>query len=303
MNNLDFKNNFWTDVVNLTKLTWIKISAVYIILTIAFYILILGATLYVFKSIGIEKLFDFQDLSKFEQIGESMQNLLSSDMMKWFFIAYAAIILIMLIPGAWYNNLMFQITNDQVKKENLSFGQLISNSFNKKVLSTVLLIITLYIIMIIGFGLIALCTAFLGGFSFFIFLAAFIFMFKFLLVVPAFVLSDKSITESYEFSFKHMTNKRCLKIFLYIVVIYICLFVVLILISAIGFSMFDYTDLLTQQNNGFGFESIIQLIFQFAIGGIMASFFYSMMSGLYYRYELTNIETTEDSNNADALTK
>jgi hypothetical protein len=125
---------------------------------------------------------------------------------------------------------------------------------------------------------------FLGGFLGFV-LAFFVaaFLLRFSVSIPAVCHSNRSIIDSFGFSYRNVTWRRAFKLLLTAIICCIALFVLAIVL---GLAMSGFS--------GSSMGIFVSQILQMVIMSIMGAFIYSGMSTLYFRY-------SEDQSDEDNL--
>lgn len=282
-----FKKEIFNYVFKLTGKTWVKITFSQLILTLVMLVfgVIVGLTAYASGPLaGL-----FENPQTFNN-PEEIQNLLSSSAFTEMFTAGFIIIMlififIILFVGSWLYNFAFITADMNVKGKNADFMTILRLSFNGGILKIIGSSILLYLISAIAYAIAFYTASFSSILCFFLVLFVSVFIYKFTLVLPAYVIGGKSLSESFSYSYKHITWLRALKLFGASILAIIILFLIAMIIGLIAmlFAMIPFLG------------PLIQLAINTVFGGIMMALFVSVMVGLYYRYA-DNINLEEEDN-------
>jgi len=184
--------------------------------------------------------------------------------------------------GSWFINFMLILSQDTLTMGKASVGDAFKKSFNRDVLKIVglniLLTILFLFLYLISFMLIKINFIFLALGM----LVTFFIMLRFTASMGAIVHGQMGIAEAMSFSWKNITFKRAMKIFL----ILIAVFVVILLVAALFGAIFGMMGKL---------GSILSGIFQLAFTVVYYAFGYAALSAAFFRYADVEIQTDEVS--------
>ncbi|MBX2842715.1 MAG: hypothetical protein KTR26_13170 [Flammeovirgaceae bacterium] len=266
-----FKGDIFSAIFNLTGKTWLKVSGIYALNMLGM-IIIFGIVLVGLMGISQDMLKDLQDPAEVQKLTEEFTSLFTNPTnIIYLFIALFAFGVI----GSWGYYFAFILTEMQIKNGAADFNTALGYSFRRGVIELFLIGILLYIIAVI---LIALSFATYGLASFLPFLlvpVCLLLIFRFTLVIPASIVGGYSFVESFNYSLKHITWVRSLKLvgisFLFITGI-LTAYVIIGMISLLFAVMAEIGQ-------------IIQFIVQVAFGGFMMALVVAALTALFYRYE------------------
>lgn len=283
---IGFRNDMLSTVFAISGKTWGKFTIIYLIQTIISIVIIGGG----FLAFGFLNMFkDFGSITNPNEILGMYQELLGAMLSSPAFIAFIGVaVIVMFVVSAWMYNLGFMLTQDEIKSGKIDFKESLVKSFSPEVFRIALLTLILSIVTVSGVGIAALSMQVSGFFTFLMLLVWAIFMCRFILILPALILGRMSITDSFSFSFKHISNIRALKLFGVLILAMLALIVAALVIGLITglLSLIPYLGV------------VIRVFIQIVFGGYMMALVVSLLAGMYYRYAEDIVESEEiDVNN------
>lgn len=283
-----FKSDLLNTVFSLAGKLWLKITGAYAIQSIVILIIMAAGLL----SLGFYD--DFAAIGKMtnpQEILNYYQNIIESLVITpKFYIGMFVFVIIGGIIGSWFYNFAFMLTKAQIKEEQSSFSSLLQLSFSKDVFKLFGAALLIYLIFTVGAIIAAVSTVVSGFMTFILFLVLIVFMNKFFLVIPAIALEKKTLSESFTYSFKHMTWGRAFKLFGVMILTGIILGIVYLIILLVA-KLFGFIPVLGK---------IIEFAIQLGMGGFISALIVAALSALYYRYS-DDIEQSEEINVNDLL--
>lgn len=275
-----FRTDISASIFKLTGKTWLKITGIYAITSIAGYILMFLLGMLFFRNIFFS--FFNANTSNPAEITGIIQSLFAS-LNIMFFVGIALLSLFLLLSMSWVNNFALMLSDSVIKDDNSNFENVFKNSFNKKVFALFGTTLLIYLIFAVG-GLLAALTAMIHpAIMILALLIYFILSFKMFLIIPAMVLGNKTVVESFVFSFKHITFIRALKLFGISILVFIVFFLIA-LVSTLITSVFKEIIVLNM---------VVSTIINIFLGGIFMALLISSGTGMYFRYA-EDIEKDDD---------
>lgn len=271
-----FKEDFFTGLLNLTKKTGIKMLYAYLIYYGA--AMIIGVLFMLIAFLGSMDMTYFTD-ALMNGASEEASLIMAEQIIEMlntpeFVVSFAVLILIMMILAAWQYYIAFLVSNDGVKEGGKSFKELLGASFSAgwfKLLGVMLVVNILITAMFVG----ALFSATLSGIlAFLLFIVVMIFSMRLILVLPAYVIGNYDFGSSFAYSFYHIGWTRALKILGILIVAMILMFIAALVIAGISFvfSLIPFIGV------------IIQMAINIIFNGIMLAITVNALTGLFYRY-------------------
>jgi hypothetical protein len=283
-----FKSDLLNTVFSLAGKLWLKVTGAYAIQSVVLLIIMATGLL----SLGFYD--DFAAIGKMtnpQEILDYYQNIIEGlVIMPKFYIGLFVFVIIGGIIGSWFYNFAFMLTKVQIKEEQSSFSNLLQLSFSKDVFRILGAALLLYLFFVVGAIIAAATSGISGLIAFALFLVLIVFMNRFFLVIPAIALEKKTLSESFAYSFKHMTWGRALKLFGIMILTGIILGIVYLIILLVA-KLFGFIPVLGK---------IIEFAIQLGMGGFISALMVAALSALYYRYS-DDLEQSEEINVNDLL--
>jgi hypothetical protein len=277
-----FRDDIFSSIFKLTSKIWLKITGIYVINSIIGIIMFIPIALFLFK----DNLAVFFTMNKSDpkEIASFYQSLFT-DFSVLLIFGIIIIALIFVLIGSWVNYFSLILSENEIKGGDTSFGEILKKSFNSKVFSIFGCILVIYLFFVVG-GFVSAITAMIHPIIvFFTFLIYLILIFKLFLVIPAMILGNKSLMESFAFSFKHITFVRALKLFGISILVMIIIFFIALIFTSLTSIFKDFMIV----------GIVINYSFNILLGGFMMTLLVAAGSAMYYRY-------SEDIDNEDKFT-
>ncbi len=288
MNTLElFKEDVWTGIAQHAK----KLIPATIVATIIYLIVVIASMIAIFSSIldksMIEEINNMSQANPFDVEAMQERSLFFKEMIldigvKTFVTTILLFLVVATFAGSWFINFMLLLSQDTLTMGKASVGDAFKKSFNRDVLRIVglniLLTILFLFLYLISFMLLKINFIFvvLGM------LITFLIMLRFTASIGAIVHGQMGIAEAMSFSWKNITFKSAMKIFL----ILIAVFLVMLLVAALFAAIFGMMGKV---------GSILSGIFQLAFTVIYYAFGYAALSAAFFRYADVEIQTDEVS--------
>lgn len=277
-----FRDDILSSIFKLTSKIWLKITGIYVINSIVGIIIFIPIALLLFK----DNLTTFFTMNKSNptEIASFYQSLFE-DFSALLIAGIIIIVFILILISSWVNYFSLLLSDREIKGGDTSFDEILKKSFNNRVFSIFGCMLLIYLFFVIG-GFVSAITAMIHPIIVFItFLIFLILIFKLFLVIPALILGDKSLIDSFAFSFKHITFVRALKLFGISILVMIIIFFIALIFQALTSIFKDYMIV----------GIVINYAFNILLGGIMMTLLVAAGSAMYFRY-------AEDIDNEDEFT-
>jgi hypothetical protein len=231
-----------------------------------------------------------QDYTQTMQNGGSPEEVFSAFFSQLHMEYLIPIFIVALIIYPWTMVLFLTLNDLEIREKNNNVFAALSKSISKKIFTLLGAGIVYYLLMAVSIGLFMLIVVTLmsvasvlgvliGFVGFFILL---IFLMRFILIPAAIVHGNMSLSESFGFSYNHITFKRSALLILMGIV----LLIVVAIISALVVQITSSFQL--NKENPMQYFYINQ-IFSNIFGALTGAFFMSSLSALYFRYSKDEI--------------
>jgi hypothetical protein len=277
----DFKGDIFNSMFRLFGKTYLKITGAYTIYLIIIYALIS----LLFNTFVDSDIFAFgrsQTPGDLMQFAEKIKELM-------FTPEFLGIILIsfflLLLLQSWNYYFAYNLSNKQILNGNSNFVVCFKESFHVNVFKILGVTLLIGLIIMVGAFFAGIASTISRLLTFMLVIALFIFAFRLILIIPAMIIGNKTLGDSFAYSFTHITWFRALKLFGYTAIAFILVAVASLVISTIGIFLAKFP--------------VAGYVFQFAtqvfLGGFFLTLIVSATIALYYRYadEISEIDIEE----------
>lgn len=287
----ELENNFFNSLFSIASKTWVNITIsnfVYMLISL----LIVGG---VFAStLGTEALqvFSPEMQQNPELIQEVMLNQYSNFETSSFIGGMLTSLIVMLLVASWMQYFSYNATTEYLRNGNKNFVSILKQSFDAGLFRMLGVSLLLSIMLVLLSVLVGFSTAISGLLAFLFFIGVYVLFLRLILVIPAFVIGKRSLSESFAFSFAHISWFKALKYFGITLLAFLVLIAFGFIISFFGLflNMIPYLGV------------AIQYLIQIITGGFFVALGAALFVGLYFRATGELKSTEEAQPNNDDLT-
>ena len=284
----DYQQGFKKDILNaafnLTKRIWLKVTVAYTIQSILAAIVFIPVVLFVFN-------FDLNFLQQVSEGGaaagqamqEYMESIDPSRFLTFSFIGtMVGVFIVVLLITSWGYNLFFLLSDQEIRQGNVSFPQVLSQSFNQNIFRLLAANLLIGLVIAGGVAITAVATGLFFLLGLLLFFGVMLLFSKFILTFPAIVHENRSVGSAISYSFKHITFARAVKVMGVGILLFVGLIVMSLVVGAISM-IFNFIPVI---------GPLVNMAVNILFGGLVMTFIVALISGLYFRYA-SSIENGE----------
>lgn len=273
-----YQNDFKTDIFEGIKDLSFKIFKPSMVIYLIYFAVAMVFSLIFVRLLGFSNLGDLMSLNQAldpEQSIEMYENLAAQFSNPTMIIGFVIMVLFMIVVASWMQYTLFLIANEEVKHQSVEINSILSESINIKVVYLILILIGFVIAFALGFGLLGFLLGMISPVLALVLIPLYFYVaFKLFLFFPAYILGELSIKEAIQFSFKHITGIRILKLIGIGIVVFVALLVISLIVGIPSMLLASVPVVGT----------LISALTNFITGILFSIFFVAGCTALYYRY-------------------